>query len=236
MARQAKTKNKSTPNRLAEKEIREYVDPRSFSKGQDYHSQGMIFDERVEGGTRLTSRCEGSSGGPYRVWAEVSGGQILDAECSCPVGVCCKHIVALLLAWMEHPETFTEAEDLDAVLQAKSKAELVALVKQLVAREPDLEPLVEGPARRVKGGKRSKEPATAESYERQAAAVFRRNRPGWDDSDEYGDSGLGSQCAEELEALLAVGDEFVDQEDFTAASAVFEGVLNAFTEHYGALR
>jgi uncharacterized Zn finger protein len=138
-----KTKTEKIPNRITEKTIRDYVDAVSFSRGLDYHRQEMIFDPRVEGGSLLKARCEGSSGGPYHVEATVEKGEILDSDCNCPVGGFCKHIVALLLDWKDRPETFIEVEGLDPILQRKSKAELVALVKRMVAREPDLESMVE---------------------------------------------------------------------------------------------
>jgi uncharacterized Zn finger protein len=98
-----------SPDRITEPAIRDYVDPASFSRGLEYHRQGMISDARVEGERRLTAWCEGSSGGPYQVTAIVEGGQIAEAHCGCPMGAYCKHIVALLLAWKDRPETFTHA-------------------------------------------------------------------------------------------------------------------------------
>jgi uncharacterized Zn finger protein len=233
MARPVKTK--SSPSPITEKAIRDYVDSGSFARGLEYHREGMIFDPRVEGGNLLKARCEGSSGGPYRVEATVYGGRILAAECTCPVGACCKHIVALLLAWKDQPESFVAVEGLDTVLQGKTKAELVALVKEMVAREPDLETLVEVPVPKTKpkGGKRGGAAATAETYQRQAAAVFRRNRPDWDDEyDEYGDSDSARQCAAELGPIVSIGDEFLKDKDYAAALAVFQGVLAAFIEDY----
>src|SRR5262249_35746626 len=120
-------------------------------------------------------------------------------------------------------------EDLDAALQGRSKAELVALVKQMVKREPDLEPMVESPVPKAKGGRRAGAAVTSEDYERKAAEVFRRNSGGWD---EYGYSDSGRQCADELRPILSTGDEFVGDRDFTAAVAVFVGVLNAVVEHF----
>src|SRR5262249_35091879 len=89
---------------------------------------------------------------------------------------------------------------------------------------------------KAKGSRRGGAAVTAETYQRQAAAVFRRNRPDWDDEydeyGEYGDSDSGRQCAAELQPILSIGDEFVKVKDYAAAVAVFEGVLDAFIEHY----
>ena len=203
--------------------------PSQFHQRPGVPSSELDLRRTGRGGSRLKARCEGSSGGPYHVEATVAGPKIVGAECTCPVGVFCKHIVALLLAWKDHPETFTEVESLDTVLQGKSKAELVALVKQLVAPRAgpgnsagETRPEVQG--RQAQGAA-----ITAETYERQTAAVFRRHSGGFD---EYGDSDSGSQCAEELQPILSTGDEFLKDKDFAAAVAVFEGVLNAFIDHY----
>src|SRR5690349_5994313 len=129
-----------------EKHIRQWVGERSFALGKRYFDDGAIFQERRRG-TTLEARCQGSRDEAYRVHVTFKGQNIQHAECSCPVGDGgrCKHVAALPLTWRARPEAFREAEDLDAALGRRSKEELIALVRQMLRREPDLESLLELP-------------------------------------------------------------------------------------------
>jgi hypothetical protein len=57
----------------------------------------------------------------------------------------CKHVAGVLLAYLDHPKRFAVVENLDANLEARSQAELVALVKALLHRAPELESLLARP-------------------------------------------------------------------------------------------
>ena len=65
---------------------------------------------------------------------QLDAGEIADAHCSCPVGGGgrCKHVAALLLTWQAKPETFAPVEDLAQALERRSKAELIALIQQML--------------------------------------------------------------------------------------------------------
>src|SRR5262249_26344922 len=76
-----------------------------------------------------------------------ASGSVSGAECTCPVGYNgrCKHVAAVLLAYSEDPARFVDLPDIDANLLARGKDELVALVKQLLPRAPELEPQLAAP-------------------------------------------------------------------------------------------
>src|SRR5690348_7814419 len=97
---------------IGEQDVEEHVGARSFSLGQQYAQSGAIFDARRQGMT-LKARCEGSSGGPYRVQVTLGPAGIGAASCTCPVGGSgtCKHVAALLLTWLERPEEFIAVPD-----------------------------------------------------------------------------------------------------------------------------
>src|SRR5207248_10736176 len=136
----------STLPHLTARAVRAWVDDRSYDLGRKYYDDGALFDTRRQGST-LKAMCRGSSGGPYRVQAALGDDGVEKADCSCPVGDGghCKHVAALLLAWARQPGSFREVEDTDAALQRRSKAELVALVKLMLRRQPELESLLETP-------------------------------------------------------------------------------------------
>ena len=57
----------------------------------------------------------------------------------------CKHIVALLLTYCHEPELFDEVTPVQDKLAEHSKEELIALIRQMVDRYPDLAVLVDRP-------------------------------------------------------------------------------------------
>jgi uncharacterized Zn finger protein len=206
---------------ISEQEILERVGGRSFERGRSYFRNGAIFDARRQGMT-LKARCRGSSAAAYRVEVTLDATGIDEAACSCPVGGggYCKHVAALLLTWLARPEAFDEVEEIDAALARRSKEELIALVKQMLRQEPELEALLETPL--PMPGKRQG-PVSLEAYRRQAAAVFNRAGEEWDAV--YG-------IAHGLHAILSIGDGFVAQQDWAAAAAVYRGVAEEVLDQY----
>jgi uncharacterized Zn finger protein len=131
---------------LSVKDIQAWVDPASYRRGESYFHQGAINEARRQGMT-LKASCLGSSALSYRVQATLDEDGIADGECSCPVGNGghCKHVAALLLAWLDNPESFAQIADTQTALEQRSKPELIALVRQMLQRYPDLEYLLQLP-------------------------------------------------------------------------------------------
>ena len=129
---------------ITERAIQNWVSEPSFSRGRRYFRNGAIFDARREGDT-IKALCQGSASSPYRVRVTLSSSGVADAECSCPVGADghCKHVAALLLTWLHHPEYFREAPPLAQRLRALDKDALIKLIQRMIDREPDLEAAVE---------------------------------------------------------------------------------------------
>ena len=206
---------------LTEDEIRSRVGQTSFQRGKQYFRDGAIFDARQQGMT-LKARCAGSRPQPYRVRITFDERGIASANCSCPVGEggYCKHTAALLLTWLERPEEFAAVEDEDTALERRSKEELIALVKQMLRQQPELESLLEVPL--PTGGRRAA-PVNPETYRRQAAAAFRRGDYEW---------GAEAGIADELLAITAIGDGFAEQQDYASAVTIYEQVALEVLEHY----
>ncbi|HVC34925.1 MAG TPA: SWIM zinc finger family protein [Chloroflexota bacterium] len=204
-----------------EEDILRRVGDQSFQRGLNYFQRGAIVDPRRQG-LSLQARCEGSRAEAYRVWATFDQQGLVRANCSCPVGAggYCKHLAALLLTWQDQPDSFVEVEAVDAALERRSKDELIALVKQMLLRQPELEQLLETPLP-VPGQRHV--PVNPEVYRRQAAAAFRRL------SYDYGsDNGVVA----ELASIVAIAEGFVDQGDAANAAVVYESVLNEIGESY----
>lgn len=207
---------------LEEAAIRERVGETSFARGVEYFRSGAIFNPRRQSAT-LKAQCAGSSAPFYRVQATLDDGAIVDANCSCPVGSggFCKHIAALLLTWNDRPQEFVEVEAFGTALERRSKAELITLIQQMLAQQPDLEALLEttlAPA----GGQHL--PVNVETYRRQAAAAFRGGG--------FEDWGAASAAAEQLRPLLLVGNSLLEQGDTRGAAAVYEVIAGTVQENY----
>lgn len=133
---------------VTEVDLRRFTDASSFSNGKSYQRGGAISRTMLRGAL-ISGLCQGSSGGPYRVEAELvprdapRREQIAGWSCTCPRGGFCKHIVALLLTWIATPERFAPRREVAELLAAKSREELLALLTDILERQPELIDYVE---------------------------------------------------------------------------------------------
>ena len=207
---------------VSEEIISAWVGPRSFQLGRSYFEDQAVFDLRRQGSS-LKACCQGSMPQPYRLRVAFGAeGIIAEAHCSCPVGGGghCKHVGALLLAWLEQPDAFRTVAELDADLERRSKGELIALIKQMLRYQPDLETLLETA---LPGGDRRGAPLDPETYRRQVASAFRRGGDDWMAS---------SRIAVDIGVTVGAGDGFLALDDHASASVVYQAVAQGILEHY----
>jgi len=126
--------------------VRDWVGDHEIGKGRPY-AEGPAVVGCARAGDVLRASVKGTRTRPYRVRVVLGGGRVTFAECTCPVGYLgkCKHVAAVLLAYLESPPRFVEVPDPDANLATRDKPELVALVKAMLRRAPELEPLLARP-------------------------------------------------------------------------------------------
>jgi hypothetical protein len=98
----------------------------------------------------LQAECEGSEDEPYLVQATLGGKMgVLRASCNCQYDYSgyCKHIVALLLTYARDADSFEIRDATPAPLQLakRSKDDLIALIKIMLLRHPDLHDLLDQP-------------------------------------------------------------------------------------------
>jgi SNF2-related domain/Helicase conserved C-terminal domain/SWIM zinc finger len=77
-----------------------------LDKGRAYQRGGAVRDLRTDkGGERLIANVDGTRTRPYRVFAEIHPGSRiqLSGQCSCPVGINCKHVAAVFLEALRRP-------------------------------------------------------------------------------------------------------------------------------------
>jgi superfamily II DNA or RNA helicase len=89
---------------LSDLQIARLVGPQAYSRGVRYAKEGRVEDQTWQlGGSRLLGTVGGTQARPYDVtvtFQQDSNGTVVRASgtCSCPIGLNCKHVVALLLA------------------------------------------------------------------------------------------------------------------------------------------
>jgi hypothetical protein len=81
--------------------IERRVGPRAFSRGRVYANGGAVVEWAWTGDDRIEGQVRGGGTRPYRTWVRLTrrDGHLraINGACTCPVGVDCKHVVALLL-------------------------------------------------------------------------------------------------------------------------------------------
>lgn len=122
--------------------------------------------------------------------------------------------------------------DLVGRLSEKNHAELLALLEQLVQRQPDIEPLIEllmelplatttqERSRPGKGRERTLDPSTVRS---QVASAFYNAGEGW---------GAASRVATELEQLYDIGKNFAEAGEWANAQVVYATVAEETVMQY----
>lgn len=206
---------------ISESAILAWVGPRGFQLGRGYLENDSVFDLRRQG-SALRACCQGSMPQPYRLRVAFGAEGIEEAHCSCPVGGGghCKHAGALLLAWLDRPDGFRMVAELDADLEQRSKGELIALIKQMLQLQPDLETLLEVP---LPGGDWRSDPVDPAPYRRQVSSAFRRG----------GDDWMATQrVATDVGIAVSAGDGFLALADYSNASIVYRAVAQEIMEHY----
>ena len=130
------------PN-LTHDQIRARCTEQSFTRGLEYFHAGAIGNPVLHGWT-LSATCQGTGPVPYRVTVEFMPTTIAATSCSCPYEYDgeCKHVVALLLTYIETPEIIYDIDTLLATLAEKPKSSLLQIISELLKRDPTLAPVV----------------------------------------------------------------------------------------------
>lgn len=215
------------PPKLSRAQVGAFVGEREVEKGRPYAQRGALLHLRCQENSRqenvLKADCLGTAARPYHVEVTLSETDIQSARCSCPVGLGCKHIAALLLTWVDFPELFATPQPLEAHLETRSKEELIALLLKLVARAPDLELLVQASSPNAP-------PLNAEAVRAQAKGVIER-LAGWDDyggRDSYARSGYDSDA----EGLTDLAESYLEAGDLNSAATAFQSIAAEAMENY----
>jgi len=200
--------------KITSEQIHARASDQSFSRGQSLFKNDAIFDT-VQRDNELIGYCEASSQPePYIVRATLNKDGIVSASCTCPYefGGDCKHIVALLLTYLNKPKQFEQRQSLDKTLATRDKDALVSLIRKMIDRYPDLESLIDLPV-----------PSKTKRSTPVDTAVFRKQiRSSLRGFDEWYDPA----AARTLNTILSTAAEFADKGDWRSASAIYRTVID----------
>ncbi|MGC9356736.1 MAG: SWIM zinc finger family protein, partial [Anaerolineae bacterium] len=208
---------------LTVQDVRNWTNPSYFQRGQSYYNQGRIYNPRRQG-QLIKAQCQGSMPEPYRVEITLGAKGIVSGHCSCPVGSGghCKHSVALLLTWVHEPETFTETETLEVILQKRSKEDLIALILRMVDHAPQLEPMVEMESLVERSEESQLDPGPIQN---QVWAALHSGRGDWQD---------GYYISQQLYDILnTLGARAQELEQWHNAATIYATVAETILEEYG---
>lgn len=198
---------------LTKEQIRKLADGSSFARGIDYYESGNICNP-VRQGEELRGECYGSRDALYSVRVVLKKGGIEEASCSCPRGGFCKHIVALSLQYVHEPDSFEDVASLNTTLARLGKEELIALIGDLVLRDPSLASMV-----RLAAGMSKGRPLDVDALNREVQRAL---------SPRYEPYGIES----ELYQLCHKAEHLAKQGDWRGAGMVYAALLQGLAETY----
>jgi hypothetical protein len=210
--------------------VRDWVGDHEIGKGRPYADTALFGCQWEETNGDLVAFVRGTRVRPYLVhvhvgseWNGTAKGTVQHAFCQCPVGGegKCKHVAAVLLAYVDDPARFPDTTCAETALGEKSREELLELVLQLLYFAPELKPLLVVPVPGFVSGE-----VSPDLFRGLAVEVVRAARPHDERAEE--------DVVEQLWPLLFLGQQYKGrggkQAEEAAAEAVTETLTRALRE------
>lgn len=207
--------------KITQKQIQSRASSQSFSRGKALYSEGAI-SKAIRRGDEIEARCSGSYSEPYRVWAKLGDSVIISTGCNCEYdwGGDCKHIIALLLTYMNEPDQFEERPTRQVALMSRDKEDLVDIILLMLTRYPDLQNIVD-------------QPTFNEVIKGKAALDILAFRQGLRDSfqnDDYDMDYPAASADGKVREISLVATRFSERGDWLNAALIYRTILEEFAE------
>ncbi len=123
------------PSRITPLDVRAFCDQELYRKGEQIFENDLVKHRfQTNFGLQATVR----STGKYRIEMIVDGEQIF-GRCSCHAGSTpCDHQVAVLLAWLNEPNSFISYQQLRKSIRVKDKTTLIDILLNLIEIFPEI--------------------------------------------------------------------------------------------------
>jgi len=212
---------------LSRTDVQNWTERRFYDRGENYFRQDRIQRPRREGKT-LKAECRGSQPNPYHVEAELDEDGIAWAECSCPMGGggYCKHVVALLLTWVESSKKFESQDPLERILQEQSSRKLAQLILKMVERHPDLERLVRLSGTSIEAA------IDPEEVRNQIRSVFQNRGYDYDHYQRRDPYREAQSVAGDLDPFFTQADDYRHNGRPFDAATVYRLIIEETSDHY----
>lgn len=189
-------------------EIKRRTNEQTYQRGLDiYRDPKNPLLDPVRRGDELEAYYQGSGRQPYHIVVELDGDSVKSAECTCGYkrGDDCKHIVALLTAYVLQSDIFeARAAEEDPLLHL-GRDELIELVRQMLVRYPDLQILIEEP----EAARYTPDMIDIGPYREQLEGALRRGR----------------NASDTVYDLAETAERFADQGNYLSAAALYQMIL-----------
>lgn len=221
---------------LNQNDIRARATAQTFARGQKYFRDGLV-SSLARRGDELHGQVEGSDIEPYRIAVSLRDDLVEEAECTCPYDYdgWCKHIVAVLLAWLERGEAIVTLPPLEEILADLSREQLRALILQLARQDGDLYDAIAAQVANLKQPAHSNQstlaPVETLAYRQQVRAAVRQlNR--LSSSEAYWQA---SGATEKIVELAYEAEPFLERGDGQGALLILEAVTDEWAKNCAAL-
>jgi uncharacterized Zn finger protein len=203
-----------TMRQVTESDVRSLATDQSFQRGEGYYASGAVREIEQQGET-ITARVRGHQADSYSVTIRLGPTGVSSTRCSCPYdwGGICKHTVATLLTLVRHPDSVERRPPLEELLAQRSKQDLVILVKEMIARQPELARLLDLPFHPD-----SSVPLDLAKFEKQVHYALSREEAEW--------------AGRELERLSEMALRYQEAGDSTTAGRLYHLILEKTLVHF----
>jgi len=119
-----------------------------------------------------------------------------------------------------------DAQDIKSALEQLSRDDLLALIQRMVQQHPDLAGLIV--SKQPTATRKPRAPSNAELCRLQVEKIFRTtDRKTW---------GSEARAAEPLPDIVAIAEEYVEQQNFAEAAVLYEIIIRAIRDSYDSFR
>jgi hypothetical protein len=200
--------------KLTEPEIARLFDPRIYERGKEYFHEGRVRRAIVYHNS-LMADVKGTLPEEYHISIEVRDGNFV-ASCTCPYTFgYCKHIAAILYAWVKRPGMFKDLGGSEDMLKQLGRDEIVEIVIDMIRYDPDVIYVI--------NLRLTPAPELPAFTEREIGAIF---------SEEYADYLNVREIVKKLEIFQEYSFDLLRARDIKTALSVIVPVIDGVIENY----
>lgn len=202
---------------LKEEDIRRLFEEKVFDRGIKYFEQGRIVRPFVYRDS-IMAECQGTLPEEYHIRVDLRDGNFV-ASCTCPYAFgYCKHIAAVMYAWIVKSGTFKDLGRSEDLLKNMDKASLVETVMDMIKYDPDVVYVIN-----LRLLPRPELPAFVQ---REMQNIF---------SEEYVDYLNVREIVKKLDIFREYASDIFQAGDFDTATVVLNPVVDAVIDNYTSL-